>query len=92
MAFQYQILANQIAKKIRSGEIQPNQKLNSLRIFSKNHNISMTTAKACYELLESQGLIFVKYKSGYFVRTNQEQIRNKSVFQFILNSYHIQEK
>ena len=74
MAFQYQILADQIAKKINSGEIQPNQKLSSLRCFTKNHNVSMTTAKSCYELLESQGLIFVKPKSGYFVRTTKEQI------------------
>ena len=68
MTFYYQNLANQIAEKITSGEIQPNHKLSSLRSFAQHHNVSITTAKSCYELLESRGFIFSKPKSGYFVK------------------------
>lgn len=68
MAFQYQTLAQQIAHKIYSGELSVGQRLSSLRDFSKQHQISLNTAQSCYELLEAQGLIYVKPKAGYFVQ------------------------
>lgn len=74
MVFQYQQLADQISKKVTSGEIQPNYKLSSLRSFAQHHNVSITTAKSCYDLLESRGLILARPKSGYFVRSTQKQI------------------
>lgn len=74
MTFYYQHLASQIAEKIISGEIKPNDKLSSLRAFAQHHDVSMTTAKSCYELLESRGLIFSKPKSGYFVKNPQQAI------------------
>ena len=69
MAFQYQILAQQIAQKIYSGELVTGQRLSSLRQFATLQNISLNTAKSCYELLEAQGLIYVKEKSGYYVQS-----------------------
>ncbi len=72
MAFQYQALAQQIAQKIYSGELATGQRLSSLRQFATLQNISLNTAKSCYELLEAQGLIYVKEKSGYFVQTQQK--------------------
>jgi DNA-binding transcriptional regulator YhcF (GntR family) len=39
-------------------------------------NISLNTAKSCYELLEAQGLIYVKEKSGYFVNRNKKPHRS----------------
>lgn len=68
MSFQYQILAKQIAEKIEQQEYQAQQKLSSLRQFALQHDISLNTAKACYALLEAQGFIFVKEKSGYYVK------------------------
>ena len=67
MAFQYQLLAQQLAEKIRCGEMQAGQRLNSLRQFAMQQNISLNTAKSCYELLEAQGLVYAVDKSGYFV-------------------------
>ena len=67
MLFQYQMLAQQMEQKIRSGEMQAGQRLNSLRQFSAQQRISLNTAKSCYELLEAQGLIYAVNKSGYFV-------------------------
>ena len=69
MAFQYQLLAQQIAQKIYAGEIHAEQRLSSLRQFATQQGTSLNTAKSCYELLEAQGLIYVKDKSGYFVQT-----------------------
>ena len=71
MAFQYQILADQLAHRIYQDELKPQQKLNSLRDFARQHEISLSTAKSCYELLEAKGLIYVKPKSGYFVAARQ---------------------
>ncbi|KQG47531.1 GntR family transcriptional regulator [Acinetobacter pittii] len=67
MTFQYQVLANQLAHRIYQDELKPHQKLISLRDFARQHSISLSTAKSCYELLEARGLIYVKPKSGYFV-------------------------
>lgn len=68
MVFQYQLLAQQLMQKIQAGEIAAGQRLPSLRQFAQQQKISLNTAKSCYELLEAQGLIYVKVKSGYFVQ------------------------
>jgi len=67
MAFQYQSLATQLLEKIQNAELPAGQKLLSLRQFATLQKVSLNTAKSCYELLESQGYIHVKNKSGYFV-------------------------
>lgn len=68
MLFQYQRLAQQIADKIKQQEYLAHQKLSSLRQFASQHAISLNTAKACYALLEAQGFIYVKERSGYYVK------------------------
>ena len=76
MAFQYQTLAQQIVQKIYLGELHEGQKLPSLRDFAEQQKVGLNTAKSCYELLESQGLIFVKPKSGYFVKALKQQLEH----------------
>ena len=66
--FQYQILANQLISKIREQELKSGQKMLSLRQFSRQHKVSINTAKTCYELLEAKGFIYAVNKSGYFVQ------------------------
>ena len=73
MTFQYQRLAEQLSQKIYQHELQPQQKLSSLREFARKQKISLSTAQQCYELLEAKGLIYVKPKSGYFVSSRQYQ-------------------
>ena len=68
MAFHYQNLADRLTESIVSGDLPPHHKLSSLRSFAGHHAVSITTAKACYELLEARGLIIAKPKSGYFVK------------------------
>lgn len=74
VAFQYQLLAEQIAQKIYTDELSNGQKLSSLREFAKQHKVSLNTAKSCYELLEAQGLIYSKNKSGYYIKNNKTKI------------------
>lgn len=87
MTFQYQVLANQLAHRIYQDELKPHQKLISLRDFARQHSISLSTAKSCYELLEARGLIYVKPKSGYFVvaRTQSSPIPDSPDF-FVFTS------
>ncbi len=66
--FQYQILANQLINKIKGKQLESGQKMLSLRQFSKQHRVSISTAKSCYDLLEAKGFIYVVNKSGYFVQ------------------------
>ena len=73
MTFQYQRLAEQLSQKIYQHELQPQQKLSSLREFARQQKISLSTAQQCYELLEAKGLIYVKPKLGYFVSSRQYQ-------------------
>ena len=76
MAFQYQSLAQHISQKIYQGELTIGQRLSSLRQFAEQHQVSLNTAKSCYELLEAQGLIFVKPKAGYFVKSQVQPDRS----------------
>lgn len=76
MAFQYQSLAQHISQKIYQGELEVGQRLSSLRQFAEQHKISLNTAKSCYELLEAQGLIYVKTKAGYFVKQQTQEQQN----------------
>ena len=73
MHFQYQRLAQQLAEKIYRGELVQGQRLNSLRQFAQQHQISLNTAQSCYALLEAQGLIEDKPKSGYFIKAKPRQ-------------------
>ena len=66
MAFLYQTLAQTLIPKLK--ELPAHSKLPSLRVFAKQHHISLSTAQACYVWLEAQGYIYSKIKSSYFVQ------------------------
>lgn len=65
--FLYTEIANGIASQIRSGILNAGDKLPSVRILCKEHQISMNTAKRVFLELESMSLIESKPQSGYFV-------------------------
>ncbi|MFV5491258.1 PLP-dependent aminotransferase family protein [Acinetobacter sp. ASP199] len=73
LKFGYQQLANSMMEKIQSGELQQGQRLNSLRQFALQHQVSLNTIKSCYALLEAQGWIEAKEKVGYFVKAPQNE-------------------
>lgn len=65
--FLYNEIADNIARKIKSGVLKTGERLPSVRILSKEHGISINTAKRVFFELEAQSLVQSKPQSGYFV-------------------------
>ncbi|WP_300603673.1 PLP-dependent aminotransferase family protein [Niabella sp.] len=65
--FIYNEIAGNIANKIRKGVLKAGERLPSVRILSKEHGISINTAKRIFLELEAQSLVASKPQSGYFV-------------------------
>ena len=63
----YQEIAGNIANKIKAGVLKAGERLPSVRILSKEHGISVNTAKRVYLELEAQSLVQAKPQSGYFI-------------------------
>ena len=63
----YRYIYSRIKNDILSGELSPNEKLPSKRGFANHLGISVVTVMSAYELLVSEGYVYTKPKSGYFV-------------------------
>ncbi len=69
----YEQIADQIKALIRSGELQENDNLPSVRALSKELKISALTVKKAYDALESEGFtVTVHGKGTYVAATNKE--------------------
>lgn len=64
----YQEVAQQLEAVIRAGTFRPGDRLPSLRETCLQHRVSTTTAVQAYLVLENEGLIEARPKSGFFVR------------------------
>ncbi|WP_321390506.1 PLP-dependent aminotransferase family protein [uncultured Desulfuromusa sp.] len=64
----YSQLACKMTAQIRSGAITVGERMPSVRQLSKRENVSISTVVAAYNLLEEQGWVEVRPKSGYYVR------------------------
>jgi len=64
----YQELSDRLSALIRGGTFAPGDKLPSIRQFSRENRVSITTAMEAYRTLEARGLIEGRLRSGYFVR------------------------
>jgi DNA-binding transcriptional MocR family regulator len=60
-------LTDKIAHQIKNGVFKAGDRLPSVRMLSKQHNISINTSKRVFLELEAQSLIESKPQSGYFV-------------------------
>ena len=69
----YETLAGEIAHSINTGVLRPNDRLPSVRQASSSRHISASTVFQAYYLLEAQGLIRARERSGYYVSTNARQ-------------------
>jgi len=67
-AFLYQQVASELAEALRSGAILAGARLPSLRTMAARHGVSLATATLAYEMLEREGLIEARERSGYFAR------------------------
>lgn len=65
--FLYVQISNRIQKMIETGVLKPGDKLESVRGFSKQQGISMSTAFKAYSELIIRDLIQARPKSGYYV-------------------------
>lgn len=65
--FLYNEVADNIADKIKTGVLKAGERLPSVRKLSKEHGISVNTAKRVFLELEGQSLVQSKPQSGYFV-------------------------
>ncbi|WP_420571570.1 PLP-dependent aminotransferase family protein [Kordia sp.] len=65
--FLYEDIATHIEEEILNGVLAFGDKLPSVRIFSKQHNVSASTIFQAYYSLEAKGLIEARPKSGYYV-------------------------
>lgn len=63
----YEQIVNSIKEAIISGELEPNEKLPSIRSLAKDLNISVITTKRAYEELENQGFIETVGGKGCYV-------------------------
>lgn len=64
----YARLADKMANQIRSGAIPVGGRIPSIRQLSAQENVSISTVMAAYSVLEAQGWVEVRPKSGYYVR------------------------
>ncbi|PVD52266.1 PLP-dependent aminotransferase family protein [Terrimonas sp.] len=67
--FIYDKISKNIAEKIKAGVLKSGERLPSVRTLSKQHGISVNTAKKVYLELEAQSLVEAKPQSGYFVNS-----------------------
>ena len=64
----YEMLAQEMAQLIDSGVLRPGDRLPSVRATCSSHCLSPATVLQAYYLLERQGLLEARPKSGYYVR------------------------
>jgi len=63
----YEVLAADIAASIRNGLLKPGDRLPSVRRASASRKLSPATVFEAYYLLEAQGLVHSRPRSGYYV-------------------------
>lgn len=64
----YQSLAEHYRSAIQAGSLRPGQRMPSLRELMRQHGVSLSTSLQVCRLLESQGWLEARPRSGYFVR------------------------
>lgn len=63
----YEQITDQIKTLIRTGELQENENLPSVRTLSKDLKISALTVKKAYDSLESEGFVVTVHGKGTYV-------------------------
>ena len=67
----YQQLAGELQDAITRGRLRPGERLPSVRATCQERGISAATVFQAYGLLEAQGLIEARPRSGYYVRARR---------------------
>ncbi len=75
--FKYLQIAESIEEQILNKVLNIGEKLPSVRMLSKEHDISVSTVLEAYYHLEGKGLIESRPQSGYYVRFNPSRFPQK---------------
>ena len=67
--YKYEKIANDILHLIESGAFRPGNQIPSVRETSRQRNVSISTVMQAYYLLEAQGWIEARQRSGFYVST-----------------------
>lgn len=67
----YAQVARRISELIEHGTLRPGTRVPSVRRYSEQQDVSITTVMQAYRLLEARGLIEARPQSGYFVRARR---------------------
>ncbi|SFB00783.1 transcriptional regulator, GntR family [Collimonas sp. OK607] len=70
----YEALAHEISQSILDGVLLPGDRLPSVRQASSSREVSPSTVFQAYYLLEAQGLIVARERSGYYVAASARQL------------------
>ena len=70
----YEALAADMAESIRTGVLRPGDRLPSVRHTSTSRGVSPSTVFQAYYLLEAQGLVRARERSGYYVAGGALQV------------------
>lgn len=63
----YESLADDLAQQIQTDVFRPGDRMPSVRKLAEQQRVSISTAVSAYQHLETQGLIFPRAKSGFYV-------------------------
>ncbi|MGO1329608.1 MAG: GntR family transcriptional regulator, partial [Idiomarina loihiensis] len=72
----YELLANQLRLQIEKGIWLPGEKLPSLRRQAEQSGYSLMTVLHAYQMLESQGVLAARERSGYSVSASVKYPQN----------------
>ncbi|WP_294768392.1 PLP-dependent aminotransferase family protein [uncultured Rhodoferax sp.] len=70
----YQQLAEHYRSAIQAGSLLPGQRMPSLRDMTRQHAVSLSTAMQVCRLLEAEGGLEARPRSGYFVRMPERSL------------------
>lgn len=71
MSHLYQHLADELVQQIESGHYRPGDKLPGVRAMSRQRNVSIATTQSALRILEDDGWVDVRPRSGFYVRARQ---------------------
>jgi len=73
----YELHADALAQLIHSGALRAGDRMPSVRETSRARGISPSTVFAAYDLLEAQGLVHARPRSGYYVSHRQSSATDR---------------
>jgi DNA-binding transcriptional regulator YhcF (GntR family) len=76
-SFAYQAVYRYLVELIETANSEREQKLPSLRQLARRLNVSVSTTKYAYSLLEDEGRIYAKPKFGYFTKAMPAPLLNE---------------